>query len=406
MGAVLLLPMLALRELAHGWRSALCLVSAVGVALLPVLLLGGLGQGVVNSLIDQLRSDPRILELRLARDLQLEPEWFAETAADPRVGFLLPRARYLASSVRMRGPEARMLLEPRLVPSGAGDPLLGPLPVPQGLAEAVLTERLAVAAKASVGDNVMLTVLRQVGERRESATAEVRVIAVLPRDMLQSDDILVDRALEAAVERWREGFAVPELGWPGARADAAEDATHRSFASFRLYARDIRDVPGLRDDLLRQGLDVSTRAEEIEMALAVEAGLGWVFSVVTLFSVLGFVLTLGLHLAAGVLEKAKDFALLRLMGFSARVVALMPSLQGGLIAGSGAALACLAARAVQPIVNERLEGLGGLEGPMMALTGEHLGAAVLLAAGAGAVSGSVAGWRVARMQIAEGLRHD
>ncbi|WP_353476170.1 hypothetical protein PVT71_24765 (plasmid) [Salipiger sp. H15] len=406
MTPVVLLPILALRDLIHGWRSALCLMSAVAVAILPVLLLGGLGQGVVNTLIDRLRSDPRILEIRLHRDLQLDSTWFSATAEDPRVGFLLPRARYLASSVRMRGADSKAMLEPRLVPSGPGDPLLGTLPAPSGLAETVLTERLALSAGITVGDMVTLTILRQVGERRESATADVRVIGVLPRDQLQSDDILVDRALETAVERWREGFAVPELLWEGARESRAEDAAHRSFASFRLYARDIRDVPGLRDDLMRQGLDVATRAEEIETALAVEAGLGWVFSVVTVLSVLGFVLTLGLHLAAAVLEKAREFALLRLLGLRARAVALLPSLQGGVIAGTGATVACLGAWAVQPIVNDRLAGLGGLEGPMMVLTVPNLLAAVALTALAGALSGSVAGWQVARMQVAEGLRRD
>lgn len=405
MAGVLILPYLAIRDLWHGWRSSLCLMLAVAVALLPILLLGGLGLGVVNNLIDRLRSDPRIAEIRLARDLQLAPEWFVTMAADERVAFLLPRSRYLAASVRMRGPDTRELLEPRLLPTAPGDPLLAGLPVPQGLNETVLTERLAIAAGAAAGDEVTLTVLRQVGDRRESQHLAVKVIGVLPRDLLQSDDIFVDRALETTVERWREGFAVPELDWPGARGEAS-DAPNRSFASFRLYARDIRDVPGLRDDLMRQGLDVSTRAEEIETALAVESGIGWVFSLVTVFSVLGFVLTLGLHLAAGVMEKARELSLLRLLGLQAESVALLPSLQGAMIAGSGAALAGLSAWAVQPLVNTRLAGLGGLEGPMMALQPQHLLWAAVLAVAAGALSGCAAGWRAGRMQVAEGLRHD
>ncbi|AGT07930.1 FtsX-like permease family protein [Paracoccus aminophilus] len=405
MTALVTLPLLALRDLWHGWRSSLCLMLAVAVALLPILLLGGLGLGVVDNLVTRLRSDPRILEIRLARDLQIAPEWFETTAADPRVGFVLPRARYLASSVRMRGPDAREMLEPRLLPTAKGDPLLAGLPVPEGLHQTVLTERLAIAAGANPGDELTLTALRQVGEKRESANLKVTVLAVLPRDLLQSDDIFVDRALETAVERWREGYAVPELGWDGAR-EGQTDAAHRSYASFRLYARDIRDVPGLRDALMHQGFDVSTRAEEIETALAVESGIGWVFSLVTVFSVLGFVLTLGLHLAAGVMEKARELSLLRLLGLQAGAVALLPSLQGAMIAGAGATLAGLAAWLVQPLVNARLAGLGGLEGPMMALAPYHLFWAFALAVAAGALAGCAAGWRAGRMQIAEGLRHD
>lgn len=396
---------LALRDLLHGWRSSLCLVSAVAVALLPILLLGGLGLGVVNNLVDRLRSDPRILEIRLARDMQISQSWFTETALDPRVGFVLPRARYLASSVRMRGPDPRELTEPRLLPTAVGDPLLGDLPVPQGLAQTLLTERLAVVTGAKPGDHVTVMVSRQVGTDRESRALEVEVIGIVPRDMLQSDDIFVDRALETAIERWREGFAVPELDWPGARGDDT-DASHRSYASFRLYARDIRDVPDLRNDLMAQGFDVATRAEEIETALAVESGIGWVFSLVTVFSVLGFVLTLGLHLAAGVIEKARELSLLRLLGFQAGSVALLPSMQGAMIAAGGAALAGAGAWLVQPLVNDRLAGLGGLDGPMMALAPQHLLWAALLSLGAGALAGCVAGWRAGRMQIAEGLRHD
>lgn len=406
MGGIALLPLVALRDLAHGWRAAGCLALAVAVALLPVLMLGGLRQGVVDTLIDRLRLDPRVLEIRLSRDLSLSPHWFALTRQDARVGFLLPRARYLASSVRMRGPDARDLLEPRLVPTAPGDPLLAGLAIPVGLDQAVLTERLSIASGAGPGDAVTLTVLRQVGERRESVQAVVRVIDVLPRDMLQADDLFVDPALESAIERWREGFAVPALGWPGTEARGSADPSVESFASFRLYARDIRDVPALRDDLLREGLDVTTRAEEIEMALAVESGLGWVFSAVTLFVTAGFVLTLGLHLAAGVLEKAREYALLRLVGFRAPVVAAIPACQGAVIAGAGAAMAGAAAMLAQPHVNARLEGLAGLEGPMMALAPGQVLGATALAALAGAVSGIVAGWRAARLQIAEGLRHD
>lgn len=406
MASLALLPAIALRDLGHGWRAASCLILAVAVALLPVLVLGGLRQGVVDTLIDRLRSDPRVLEIRLSRDLALSPHWFTRMEQDPRIGFLLPRARYLASSVRMRGADSREMLEPRLVPTAPGDPLLAGLTIPTGLGETVLTERLSIASGAGPGDEVTLLVLRQVGERRESAQVAVRVVDVLPRDMLQADDIFVDPALESAIERWREGFAVPPLGWPGTEARGTDMSPAASFASFRLYARDIRDVPGLRDDLLREDLDVTTRSEEIEMALAVESGLVWVFSVVTLFVTAGFVLTLGLHLAAGVLEKAREYALLRLMGFRSLVVAAIPACQGAVIAGAGAGLAGAAAILAQPQVNHRLDGLAGLEGPMMALGAVQVIGAVGLAALAGAISGIVAGWRAARLQIAEGLRHE
>ncbi|WP_112313091.1 FtsX-like permease family protein [Pseudogemmobacter bohemicus] len=396
---------LALRDLLHGWPSTLCLVVAVAVALVPVLLLGGLSQGVVENTLSRLRSDPRILELKLANDQQIPQDWFDRLALDGRVGFLLPRARYLAASVRLRGEESRGIAEPRLIPTAPGDPLLAALPVPAGLSETVLTERIAQELEVGAGTEVEVIIQRQVGESREAARHKLKVLAVLPRDLMQSDDIFVDRAFETAVERWREGYAVPELGWEAVPGRGL-DAPARTFASFRLYARDIRDVPGLRDGLMAEGFDVTTRAEEIEAALALEAGIGWVFSVIGSFTVLGFALTLGLHLAAAAMEKAREISLLRLMGFGTGSVAALPSLQGAMIALAGAVLAAGGVLAAQPFVNHALAGIGGLQGEIMALTPLLAALAVLIACGAGMLSGCVAGWRIARMQIAEGLRHD
>lgn len=399
----LMLPLMALRDLLHGWRSALCLMLGVAVALVPVLLLGGLGRGYIDQMIGRLAGDPRILELKLARDMEIPPAWFDSLREDPRLGFVLPRSRYLAAAARLTTPEARDIWDVRLLPTAAGDPLLGALTVPEGLSEAVLTGRLAVTSGVAPGGEVTLIVQRRAGERIEAKRLTLTVTGVLPRDLLQSDDLLVSPALENAIERWREGYGVPALDWPGLRDDSAGDA-RRSYASFRLYATDIRAVPSLRNDLMAQGFDITARSEEIETALAIEEGLGWVFRLISFFAILGFVLTLGLHLAAGVMEKARDYALLRLLGLRPWAVALLPLVQGGLIAGAGAALAGGLVWAAQPVVNARLHTLGGIEGPVMALQPVHILAAVLVAALAGALSGCLAGIRAARIDIADGLR--
>jgi putative ABC transport system permease protein len=397
---------LAWRDLRHGWPVTLCLVVAVIAALLPLLLLYGLRNGIVTNLIDDLRSDPRITEIQLVRDEQLSQEWFDDLAQDPRVGFLLPRARYLAASVRLRSDDGRAIMEPRMIPSAAGDPLLSGLTVPEGLEQIVITERVAIEAVLAPGDVAELIVLRQVGDERQSLRHAVQVMAVLPRDMLQTDDILVDSALESAIERWREGFAVPELGWEGVRKDGVTDASARSYASFRLYAADLRAVPSLRDSLLAQGLDVETRAEDIEATLAIEAGLGWVFAAVSVLTAVGFVLTLGLHLAAGVIEKVSEITLLRLLGMGSAELALFPSFQGTMIAGAGGVGAVLLAMAVQPPVNRWLDGLGGLQGQVSRLPLPDLALAALLVALAGGLSGIVAGARVAGIEPVRGLRNE
>ncbi len=397
---------LAWRDLAHGWQSSACLVVAVAVALIPLLLLYGLKFGVVNSLIDTLRSDPRILELKLIEDTELDQPWFDALSEDPRVGFLLPRSRYLATSVRLRGPESRSILEPRMIPTAPGDPLLDGLTPPQSWSETVITERVRIESGADIGDQVELIIMRIVGEERQAVRHDVTVTDVLPRDLLQTNDIFVERGLEAAVERYREGFAVEELGWPAADEARATDAENRSFASFRLYARDIRDVPGLRDTLLAEGHDVETRAEEIETTLAIEQGLGWVFLVICTLSAAGFLLTLGLHLAATVVEKARELSLLRLLGMSGAELSTLPSLQGAMIGLCGGFIASLLTGIAQPIVNHSLQGLAGLQGQVSQLTLGHFLFAMVASGMAGAASGSVAGYRAAKLEPTRGLRHD
>lgn len=397
---------LARRDLVHGWQSTACLVVAVAVALIPLLLLYGLKFGVVNSLIDTLRSDPRILEIKLVQDAELDPDWMADLQANPQAGFVLPRGMHLATSVRLRSQNAHSILEPRIVPTAPGDPLLEGITQPTSMTEIIVTERVQIESMAEIGDTVELITMRLVGEERQSERLNVTIVDVLPRDVLQTDDIFVVAALEVAVENYRLGFAVPELNWPAADENRGLVPDNKTFASFRLYARDIRDVPELRDQLLADGYDVETRADEIERTLAIEAGLGWVFLVISTLAAAGFLLTLGLHLAAAVVEKARELSLLRLLGLSGSELSLLPSTQGAIIGLSGAVLACILTGLAQPIMNSLLHGLAGLEGQVSQLAFGHFLFAAIVSSLAGGAAGIMAGFRSARLEPTKGLRRD
>lgn len=397
---------LALRDLGHGWQSTACLVVAVSVALIPLMLLYGLKFGIVTNLIDALRDDPRVREIRLIRDQPLNQEWFADLEADPRIGFILPRARYLSSIVRIRSEEARRALEVRMIPTIAGDPYLQNARIPTGFDEIALTERVSIETKSDIGDTLRLDILRVVGEFRQRVRIDAEIVAIVPRDMLQTDDIFVSPLLENSIERWREGFAVPEQGWEAARDVPPEAETGRQFSSFRLFASDVRDVPALRDRLLADGLDVETRASEVERTLAIEAGLGWIFVAVTTLSAVGFLLTLGLHLAASVVEKARELSILRLLGLKSIELSIMPSMQGIFISAAGAMIACIVAMAAQPVVNASLTGLAGLEGQVSRLDPLHFLFAVVAASVVGGLAGSAAGLRAAALEPTQGLRSE
>lgn len=397
---------LAYRDLMHGWRSTCCLVIAITAALIPLLLLFALKFGIVNNMIENLRADPRVREIKLLRDQSLSQKWFDEIEIDDRVAFILPRARYLASSVLLRSPESRSMLDARMIPTKNGDPFLEGLAVPKGFGEITLTQRALMETGVVLGDKLTLVIRRIVGDKREAVHHQVRVVGVVPRELLQTDDIFVSSGLENAIERWREGFGVTELGWEGVRANQGIDASERSFASFRLFARDVRDVPSLRDRLLSEHFDVQTRARDVENAMSVEANLSWIFIVITTMSSAGFLLTLGLHLLANVIEKARELSLLRLLGMSSAELALVPSIQGAIISALGALIAGILAALSQPMVNASLSGMAGLDGPVSELGMIHLQYAFWATTIGGFLSGSFAGYRSAQLEPSQGLRYD
>lgn len=398
---------LALRDLRHGWATTLCLSVAVTAALLPLLILFGLKFGVVTNLIDTLRSDPNVREIRLVRDTELSLQWFERLEQRPDVAFLLPRANFLAASVRLRGTDGRALLETRMVPTDPADPLIEAVQAPNALKEIVITTRVALEAKAEPGDEVELIIQRTVNQQRQAQRLQALVVGVVPRDRLQTDDILVSPLLEGAVETWRQGFAVPALNWEADDGTLTKLRPERvSYSSFRLYVTDVRDVPVVRDVLLADGLDVRTRAEEVLRVLVIEQALTLIFLAITTLSAIGFVLTLGLHLAASVVDQARELAILRLLGLSSLELSFLPSVQGMTIAAFGSVMAALLAFGGQPIINSVFGGLGGMEGEVSRLKVEHFAIAIAATLIAGGVSGSVAGARSAMIEPRQGLRHD
>lgn len=394
----------ALRDLWHSWQSSGCLVIGVGVAIAPLLLLYGLNFGFVNGLIDQLRSDPRTRELRPVGQYRFDDAWFRDLQARKEVAFLLPRIGYIASSIQVQAVGGRGLQDAELIPTAPADPLLLTMAPPQDLTQAVISESLAVKTKAAAGDQLEIVLRGADGAQRRLQRHTVTVTGVLERALLQRDALFVTPDLGLAIERWRQGFPVPLLGWKGVEGKEQAPSVE-TYASFRLYAVDVRDVPRLRDHLVAQDINVQTRAESIAAVLEIERGLGWVFLIVCALTSLGFLLTLGLHLAATVITKSPELSILRLLGLTSLEISAIPSIQGSIIAGLGAVGAGVLMLTLQPAINLQLEGLAALKGQVSRLEPNHVGIAIVASVLAGAVAGSVAGWRAASMEPTEGLRH-
>jgi len=382
---------LAVADFRAEWRVSLCLVLALAAVLAPLLVLFGLKYGIVSSLRDRLVADPRNLEIVVVGNYRLAPDWFASLAQHPGVGFLIPRTRSLAATADLIAADNRALAGVELIPSAAGDPLLRGAPAPDGqrvLLSASAAQRLRVAA----GDTVTLQVSRQIGGRFEAERRPVVVAALLPEDSFGRDGLFVSLDLLVAAEDYRDGRADPP------------PAGQRIFASLRLFARDFDAVPVLALRLRDEGFEIRTRADEIEMVKAIDRTLSFLFLLIAVIAVGGYLLSLAASLWANVDRKRRDLALMRLIGFPPAAALAFPAIQASLIALCGSALSVLMAEAVALVVNLNLaDNLDRSEFVCRLRPLDLLVAAILTLLFA-LIASALGGYRAARIDPAESLR--
>ena len=115
---------LAWQDFAYEWRVSICLVFALAAVLAPLLVLFGLKSGIITTMTERLRADPRNLEIILRGHQRLDAAWFAAVRARPDVGFVLPRTRLLAATVSLESAGGATLADIDMLPTAAGDPLL------------------------------------------------------------------------------------------------------------------------------------------------------------------------------------------------------------------------------------------------------------------------------------------
>lgn len=393
---------LAWQDFRHEWLISLCLALALAAVLTPLLVLFGLKSGIVTTLTERLKADPRNLELSIKGNHRLEAAWIEALRARPEVGFLVPRTRTLAATLDLMGPGQRSLPEVDLIPTAAGDPLLGGIQgLPRGLTEAVLSHTAALKLGVGPGEAIEGVVRRRLGGEAQSHTLGLRVSAVLPETALGRDALFVDGSLLLALEDYRDGLRAPTLGV----SDGDEPpAAVRSYAGVRLYARALADVAGLAGHLRGEGLDVRTSAAEIERVRAIDRVLGFLFAVIAGVGVTGFLLSLATSLWANVERKRRELGLLRLVGLGRGPLMAFPATQALLIALAGLGVSALLYLGVASLFNAVLAaGLERGEFVCRLPPGDGLIAALLtLLFALGASIGG--GYRAAKIDPAESLR--
>ena len=406
---------LACKDYWHEFLLSACAVLGLAAVLTPLLVLYGVKFGVVQTLTERLRNDPRNLEISPVISGRYTPEYLARLAAHPDVAFVLPRTRSIAATMDLSAGngDARSVLVASLEPTAEGDPLLLRFgaAVPS-MPQSPETEAIGVTLSSSAAEKLHLKqgdALNGKVERRfqgkvQTARVALRVAAVLPLAAQQKDVAYVPLPLMEATEDYRDGRAVPELGAQNGWTGEPRPQGERVYPGFRLYARSLDHVMQLREAFAAQKLDVYTHAEEIEQVTALARALNLIFALICAATAIGFLASTASSVLAGIKRKERVLGLLRLHGFTTGKLMLFPLAQSLLTALAGTALASgvygVAAFAINKLFSASVTGME----QVCLLLPEHFVLAFAAVSGLALLAALAPALRAARVEPSEVIR--
>jgi putative ABC transport system permease protein len=355
-------------------------------------------------LLEPLTEDPRYRQILPVGSGSYGPDWFEAMAARSDVAFIVPRTRAIAATMRLRATDsdAGRIISVELIPSAAGDPVLTGLEPPQGFDAVALSLDAADKLGVAAGESLEGIVSRTLGGEQQTELLPLTVSAVASAAAFARDGMFVSHDLLMAVEDFRDGRAVPALGWSGAPATDAP----RYFAGFRLYAGTIDDVANLREGLMNQGIDVRSRLADIQLVQALDRNLSIVFWIIAGIAAVGYGLSFGSSVWANVDRKRRDFSVLRLTGFRTRAIVWFPILQAMLTGALGWLIATTVFFAVQAGLNALFADTVGGGESVCRLLPVHFIIALVLTLVVASVAAASGGRRLARLEPSLALRED
>ncbi|KTB56556.1 hypothetical protein AO067_03155 [Pseudomonas viridiflava ICMP 13104] len=377
-------------------RLSACNVLALVAVIAPLLVLFGLKFGLIGSLTERLEQDPAVREVIPLGGGRFTAQFIRSLAMRPDVSFALPRTRQIAATADLS--LNNQMLNVEMIPTANGDPLLSALPPPQGLDSVVLSRTAAEKLSAQAGDWLDAAFTRQVSGVLQAQRTRLRVLAVLPLEAFQRDALFASLGLLQAAEDYRDGRAVPALGWQGESAPEAQ----RIYPAFRLYARNLNDVETLRRYFADSGLLVSTQSQAIAQVQSLSRNLSIVFWIIAGLALAGACAAIFAGALASVERKRRELSVLRLLGFSTGALLLFVVLQA-VYSGALAALVSAALYGAAELGLNRLFVQVAGEYASHLLPRHYL-VALFAVLGASAVAAALGGLHVARIEASEGIR--
>jgi putative ABC transport system permease protein len=171
-----------------------------------------------------------------------------------------------------------------------------------------------------------------------------------------------------------------------------------------LVARSIYDVLPIRDSLKAMGIEVYTRASEIETMQTLDRVLGRVYWLIAGLATTGFLASLTANLLANVDRKRRDLSMLRLIGFPTASLVMFPITQASLVALLGSLLALGGYWIVAQMLNAYFVSSLQQGELICKLLPRHAVIAVLATVLCAVAAAAWPGMRASRIQPAEGVR--
>jgi len=391
---------LASRDYVHEWLMSGCFVLALAAVLGPMMVLFGLKFGIVGAMVNQLIENPLNREVRPVGSGYYTKAWLENVRARPDVAFLVPLTRSIAATIELGSQHSSRIVSVELMASDHGDPLLPPdSPSLEGTTRVVLSQSAAEKLDVAPGDMLDGSLARRFRDKQERVHLPLTVAAIAPARAFSRDGAFVSLTLLEALEDFRDGRVVPDLGWEGDPAD-----TNRTYPSFRLYARTIYDVAGLRDAFAKLNVDVHTRSAEIELVQRMNRNLTAIYWAIAIVGLVGFSLSLGASLWANIDRKRKELSVLRLVGFRTADIVWFPMVQALFTAALGWALAVAIYLVTALVINDMMATQLESGQQVCRLLPWHYAIALLLTCTAAVLAAGLAGLRSARVEPSDSLR--
>ncbi len=391
---------LAAKDYFFEWQISSCFVLGLAAVLAPILILFGLKFGIVGSMVDDLVDDPRNRELRPISSGRYDSTWFSNLKERSDISFVIPRTRNIAANIQLKSTTSPRFQNVEVIPTKAGDPMLpAVVKFPSGFDSIILSKSAAKKLAVKPGDVVDGSVARRYKGQAERVHLKLKIQTIAPPMAFARDGAFSSLKLVEALEYFLDGHAVPELDWSG-----NEDLSASNYTGFRLFAKTIYDVRPLKEWLHEQGVEVKTRAQDIETVQRLEKNLSSIYWAIAFIGIAGFSLSLGASLWANVDRKRRELSILRLVGFSSAEIILFPMVQSIITAVMGWVLAIVLYYLTSVGINKMMAIESGPEQQVCHLLTQHFVISFGLTCLAATVAACVSGLRAARVEPAEGLK--